>query len=238
MPDIDLAGPDAARRLTGYLVRPDGEGPWPGVVLVHEAFGLDPVQRGLAETMAGLGYLTLAVDLFSNGGARRCLVSTFRSLFSGKGPAVDDIATGREYLRSSPECTGKVGIIGFCMGGGFALLTAPDFDASAPNYGFLPRDESVLENACPIVASYGGKDLSLRGAAAKLGATLTNAGVPHDVKEYPSAGHSFLNGGESGPKIMRPLLRVAGMGPEPVAAADAWARIDAFFTEHLGAPAR
>ncbi|MCW0215462.1 MAG: dienelactone hydrolase family protein [Pseudonocardia sp.] len=235
MPDIDLAGPGAARKLTGYLARPTGEGPWPGVVLVHEAFGLDPVQRGLADTMAGLGYLTLAVDLFSNGGARRCLVATFRSLFTGRGPAVDDIATGREYLRASAGCTGKVGIIGFCMGGGFALLTAPDFDASAPNYGFLPRDGSVLRQACPIVASYGGKDVTLRGVAAKLEATLTEAGVPHDVKEYPGAGHSFLNGGENGPALLRPLLRVAGMGPEPVAAADAWARIDAFFGEHLRA---
>jgi carboxymethylenebutenolidase len=210
------------------------------VVVLHEALGVNDIVRRQTDRIASAGYVALAPDLFSDGGAARCLMSTFRALFAGRGKAIADIDAAREYLKASDQCTGKVGVVGFCMGGGFALVTANrGFDVAAPNYGQLPRSiETALTGACPIVASYGGKDLSLRGAAAKLGATLTKAGVPHDVKEYPSAGHSFLNGGESGPKIMRPLLRVAGMGPEPVAAADAWARIDAFFTEHLGAPAR
>ena len=70
--------------------------------------------------------------------------------------------------------------------------------------------------------------------AAKLEASLTKAGVAHDVKEYPTAGHAFLNDAPVGPRALRPIMKaVTGMGPEPVAAADAWKRIEAFFAEHL-----
>jgi carboxymethylenebutenolidase len=72
-----------------------------------------------------------------------------------------------------------------------------------------------------------------RLAAAKLEQALTNAGVVHDVKEYPTAGHAFLNDAENGPRVLRPLFRVAGVGPEPTAAADAWQRIERFFAMHL-----
>lgn len=239
MANVDLS--ELARQhggsqpLRGYLAKPDGEGPWPGVVVVHEAWGLDDVMRRQADRLAAAGNLTLAVDLFSQGGAMRCLVATFRSVLAGEGRAFRDIEVARQWLTESSDCTGKTGIIGFCMGGAFALLTAKSgFAASSVNYGMLPRDlDKALEGACPIVASYGGKDRGLRTAPAKLEAGLTKAGIPHDVKVYPSAGHSFLNDAENGPQILRPLLRVAGMGPEPTAAADAWQRIDSFFAEHL-----
>ena len=73
----------------------------------------------------------------------------------------------------------------------------------------------------------------MTGAAAKLETALTAAGVTHDVKEYPGAGHAFLNDANVGPAVLRPPLKVAGVGPEPAAAADAWARITAFFDTHL-----
>ena len=76
-------------------------------------------------------------------------------------------------------------------------------------------------------------DPSLRGAASRLDAALDKAGVTHDVKEYPAAGHAFLNDAEAGPRALRPLLRVAGIGPEPESARDAWGRIEAFFAAHL-----
>jgi carboxymethylenebutenolidase len=79
------------------------------------------------------------------------------------------------------------------MGGGFALLAASDFDASAPYYGMLPTDQSILDDACPIVASFGAKDRTLPGAADTLREVLTERAVTHDVKEYPEAGHSFAN---------------------------------------------
>ncbi len=238
MEDVDLTGRsstlDGSQPLHGVLATPAGDGPWPGVVVLHEAFGLDDVMRRLTSRMADAGYLALAVDLFSAGGTRRCLVSTMRALFTGRGRAFADIEAARGWLIDSPSCTGKVGVIGFCLGGGFALLTAgAGFDAASVNYGKLPADvDKAMAGACPIVASYGGRDV-LRGSARKLEAALERADVPHDVKEYPSAGHSFLNDAEVGPRLLRPLERVVGIGPEPVAAADAWRRIDAFFSLHL-----
>src|SRR6202007_1221460 len=147
----------------------------------------------------------------------RCLVATMTAMTRGHGRAFADISAARDYLASSGDCNGKIGVIGFCMGGGFALLSASDgYDAAAVNYGQLPRDlDETLAGACPIVASYDGRDPQLRGAASGLDAALNKAGVTHDVKEYTTAGHGFLNDTKAGPRALRPLLRVAGIGPEP-----------------------
>ena len=239
MTDIDLsdlaADRDGSQPLRGYLASPPGTGPWPAVVMIHEIFGLDEVMRGHADRLAGFGYLTLAVDLFSAGGTARCLVSTMTAMMRGRGRAFADISAAHDYLAGSPDCTGKIGVIGFCIGGGFALLTANNgFNAAAVNYGQLPRhlDEKVV-GACPIVGSYGGRDPSLRGAARRLDVALDKAGVTHDVKEDPAASHAFLNDAEAGPRVLRPLLRVAGIGPEPDSAKDAWHRIEKFFATFL-----
>lgn len=231
---VDIASTGSAS-LHGYLAVPDGAGPWPGVVMVHEAFGLDEVMRRHADRLAAMGYLTLAVDLYSAGGPARCLLSTMRAMLKGQGRAFVDIEAARRQLAGSAQCSGRVGVIGFCMGGGFALLAArTGFDAAAVNYGALPKDlDAAVAGACPVVGSYGEADRTLKGAAAELDRALTDAGVEHDVKEYPGAGHSFLNDAANGPRALRPLLRVSGIGPEPVAAADAWARIDSFFASHL-----
>lgn len=238
MVDIDLTGRAAvvggSQPLRAILEIPTTPGPWPGVVMIHEAFGLEEVMQRQAKRLAAAGFLTLAVDLYSAGGAKRCLVPTMTSMLRGHGKAFTDIEVARSWLVESPDCTGKIGVIGFCMGGGFAMVSAGDFDAASVNYGQLPRklDEAVVD-ACPIVGSFGGKDFSLRGAAAKLETALSNAGIENDVKEYPTAGHAFLNDAEAGPKVLRPLERILGIGPDPVAAQDAWKRIDSFFERHL-----
>ncbi len=240
MAEVDLSSVEGvtgtSRNLTGYVARPSGNGPWPGVVVVHELFGLDDVMRRQADHLASLGYLAVLPGLFSDGGARRCLVSTFRAMAKGSGRPFNDIEASRHWLLAQDDCSGKVGVIGFCMGGAFALLTAKrGFDVAAPNYGALPKDlQSAVTGACPVVASYGGKDV-LRGSAAKLQRALTSAGVPNDVKEYPNAGHSFLNDAPAGPRWLQPVERVLKVGPEPASAADAWRRIDGFFREHLAA---
>lgn len=239
MTDVDLsdyAAPrDGSQPLRGYLAAPTGTGPWPGVVMIHEIFGLDDVMRRHANRLAGLGYLTLAVDLFSSGDSVRCLVATMTAMIRGRGRAFNDIAAARDFLTSSPDCTGKIGVVGFCMGGGFALLTAnTGYDAAAVNYGMLPRDlETALSGACPIVGSYGRRDPLTRGATRKLNEVLERVGTRHDVKEYPTASHAFLNDAEAGPRLIRPLFRVAGIGPDPDAADNAWQRIERFFAANL-----
>ncbi|MEV5907525.1 dienelactone hydrolase family protein [Streptomyces chartreusis] len=242
---VDLTGLSAARggsrRLTGHLTRPAGPGPWPGVVVVHEALGVNDVMHRQADRLASAGYLVLMPDLFTDGGAVRCLVPTFRAALSGQGRAFHDIGAARTRLAQDPDCTGRIGIIGFCMGGSFALLALSDgeFDAASVNYGRPPKDlDKALDGACPVVASYGARDRTLPGVAPRLEAALDRLGVVHDVKEYPEAGHSFLNDAEVGPRALRPLMRVAGIRPHPESAVDAWRRIDDFFAAHLTAQDR
>ncbi|MGI9084320.1 MAG: dienelactone hydrolase family protein [Aeromicrobium sp.] len=234
MTSITVPGGTSTPELGAYVVTPpSGAGPWPGVVVLHEALGLNRDTREQADRVAAAGYVAVAPDLFSNGGAMRCLRSTFATMFRGEGPAFGDIEATRAYLADRDDCTGAVGVVGFCMGGGFALLAATrGFDASAPNYGALPKNAAeVLRGACPIVASYGARDLTLRGAAAKLDRALDHAGVVHDVKEYPGVGHSFMNDHRLGPLSV--LERVAGLHHDAPTADQAWQRIFGFFDEHL-----
>jgi len=239
MVTIDLSGESQAvggsAALKGYLAEPRGEGPFAGVVMIHEAFGINDVIRRHADRLAAAGYLTLAVDLYSDGGARRCLVATMRAMLSGEGRAFADISAARTWLGANPRSTGKVGVIGFCMGGAFALLTANDgFDAASVNYGQLPKDlHQALAGACPMVANYGGKDRTLPGAAAKLETALTDLGIEHDIREFPASGHAFMNDEPVGPRAMRPLMRVMGIKPDPAAAPEAWRRIEEHFAKHL-----
>jgi carboxymethylenebutenolidase len=204
--------------------------------MVHEVFGIEENMRAQIARLCSAGYIVLMPDLFSRGGMRRCLNSTFRAITSGHGQAFDDVAAARNLLLVRPDCTGKIGVIGFCMGGGFALqLAHHGFDAAAVNYGMMPKDlEATLGGACPIVGSYGGKDASLKGAAAAMESALTKAGIAHDIKEYPLANHAFMNPGPAGPKALRPIMtKVVGMKPYPEEAADAWRRIEEFFARHL-----
>ena len=233
MPDLDFAA--ASGELRGYLALPLGEGPHPGVIVIQDALGLSDDIREQADRLAAAGYLAFAPSLYSGRGIR-CVVATMQASRSGSGPAYEDIEAARAFLAARDDCTGRIGIIGFCMGGGFALLCAPrgGFEAASVNYGEVPEDAAErLVGACPIVASYGARDRGLRGRAERLEQALDIAGVAHDVKEYPDAGHSFLNRFNSGPLLV-PLLHVAGLGYHHPSAEDAWRRILVFFAEHLG----
>jgi carboxymethylenebutenolidase len=219
------------------VVRPTTGSSWPGVVMIHEAWGLDEELRRQADRLAAAGFVVMAPDLFGEGSRLGCMRSVFAALKARSGKPFDLIAECRDELRRDSQVNGKVGVLGFCMGGGFALLLASDgFDASSVNYGMIPDDvDDVLRGACPVVASYGGKDAQLVKRVPALKAALEDNNVPHDLEVYPSAGHSFLNQKNNAPVLIRPLMRLGHAGPEPVAAADAWRRIEAFFGEHLAA---
>jgi carboxymethylenebutenolidase len=227
----DTSFPVSGGTLRAYVATPTTPGPWPGVVVVHEAFGLTDDIRKQADRFAAAGYLALAPDLYAWGNTARCLVSAFKTLATGRGRALDDIKGARAYLAGRDDCTGPVGVIGFCLGGGLALLVASDgFDAAAPNYGQLPRNlDTTLAGSCPIVASYGARDRMLRGAAGKLEGALTRLGVEHDVKEYPTAKHGFLFEHTGRASLSEPLM----VQYDEAAADDAWRRILAFFDEHV-----
>jgi carboxymethylenebutenolidase len=221
---------------TAILSRPAAAGPWPGVVMLHEAFGLNDVLRRQAQRLASAGYLVAAPDLLGEGPRFGCMKRAFQALTARRGRPFEVIAQARRWLADQPGCSGKVGVIGFCMGGGFALVVAADgFDAAAVNYGMIPDDvEEVLRGACPLVGSYGARD-RMSAAVPRLAAALEAQQIPYDLKIYRTAGHSFLNDAPVGPVLARPLMKIAHVGPDPEAAVHAWGRIERFFGRHLRA---
>ena len=229
MPDTTLTTPSG--EVGAYLAVPPGDPPWPGVVVLHEAFGLNADIRAQADRFAGRGYLALAPDLFSGRRPKPvCVLAAFRTLSRRSGPAFEAIEAARTALAERGDTTGRVGVIGFCMGGGFALLAAPRgwFQASSVNYGPVPKDAAtMLRGACPVVGTYGERDFFMRGAPQHLEAALARNGVERDVEEYPEASHSLLNR-HAGP-VPTLIDRVTGFGRTEPAASNAERRIDAFF---------
>lgn len=236
--EFEITRPVAGVELRCHLAVPGVGGRRPGVVVIHDVLGGSDDLRRQVAWLADSGYVAVAPDLFSCGRKVVCVQAAFRDLLRRHGPSFERIDGIRSWLAGRDDCTGRVGVIGFCMGGAFALALAPGhgFAASSVNYGHVPKNaEAVLAGACPIVGSFGRRDRTLRGAATRLETALTRLGIDHDVKEYPDAGHSFMNDHAS------VLFRVAGLamggGYHSASEQDARRRILAFFDRHLGAAA-
>jgi carboxymethylenebutenolidase len=211
-------------RLEAYLAAPTDPGPHPSVVVIHEAFGLNDNIRDIAQRFANEGYIALAVDLFAGRNRAVCMARFMSSMFlnSLNHQGIRDLKAALTYLTQQPGVDAqRVGAIGFCMGGGFAVAWACTDDrlkVIAPFYGTNPRPLEAVQRLCPVVGSYPENDFTA-AQGHKLDKALDTYHVPHDIKVYPGAKHSFFND------------RRGNYNPE--ASADAWQRTLAYFKEQL-----
>ena len=213
------------RQLDGYLAHPEGDGPFPAVVVIHEAFGLNENIKDIARRFAGEGYTALGVDLFAGRNRAICMFRFIGGLLfnSLDNDGIYDLKASLTFLAGQPGVdASRIGAVGYCMGGSFAIAWACTDDrlrAIAPYYAMNPRPLEAVARLCPVVGSYPDKDFTTPRAQ-KLDVELDHYNIPHDVKIYPGAKHSFFND--------------TGRSYNAKAAQDSWERVLRFFEEHIG----
>ena len=207
-----------------YVAMPDGAGPFPGVVVIHEAYGLNEDVKEIARRFADEGYAALAVDLFTDRNRAVCMARYMAGMLMGSVNryGILDLKMALTYLAKLPEVdASRMGAIGFCMGGGFAVAwacTDSRLKVIAPFYASNPRPLDVMKRLCPVVGSYPEQDFTA-SAGRKLEHALVRFSVRHDIKIYPGARHSFFNR--------------RGRAYDQAAATDAWNRVIDFFETQL-----
>jgi carboxymethylenebutenolidase len=204
-----------------------------GIMVLHEIFGVNDDIRRIARRFADAGYVAAAPDLMRAGAHLLCVLRAMQALRAGAGPMVEALERVAALLETRPDVQ-RVGAVGFCMGGGFALLLGcrQRVTAAGVFYGDI-RSRDELARACPLTGGYGGKDRIFAPKGRQLIATLNDLGKEHDVRIYEACGHSYMN--EAGHPIMamltRPFMHVEYNAD---AAEDSWRRMLAFFERHLG----
>jgi carboxymethylenebutenolidase len=221
--DAALALPARAERL-------------PGLIVIHEAWGLNDDMRRISARFADNGYVAVAPDLYSDGNRALCLSRTLVDGMLNEGKrTMPTLEAVRAWLADRPEVDAeRIGVIGFCMGGGFALMFGArgSVGVASVNYGAVPKNRAHLTGVCPVVASYGADDKQFAKQGRRLEAHLTGLGVPHDVKIYDGVGHSFWSR-DAAPSWLEKIPGPMKMGYGEEQAEDAWARTLAFFEAHL-----
>jgi len=235
---ISVPGPKGRLHEAAVAFPDDSAPPWPGVVVIHDITGLGADMHRHCQRFAEAGYAAIAPDLYA-GGRVGCVVNALISSMSGKGEGYEVIDAARQLLGDRDEVDAqRIGVVGFCMGGGFALVAAADqaYAVAAPFYGAVPKEASRLKGICPTIAQYGERDLLFRSDAKRLARHLEELGVEHEVIIYEDAGHSFMNQltgflGKAGPYTpMRAQY-------DPETEAKAWKKLLEFFARHMPANA-
>lgn len=219
-----LTFPAGNRPLQAYLARPEGAGAFPGLVLIHEVYGLNDDMRRIAEKFAAEGYAALAVDLFAGRNRAVCMFRFFGGMFLNAldHGGIRDLKAALDFFAAQPFVdAGRLGAVGYCMGGAFAVAwacTDSRLRVIAPFYGSANPPAEALARSCPVVGSWPDPDFSTN-AGKKLDAALDEHHIPHDIRFYPGATHSFAN------------QRLNESALNRAAAEDSWRRVLAYFRE-------
>lgn len=187
--------------VQGYLTRPNDENQYPGIIMIHEWWGLNEHIKEVANTMAKEGYVVLAVDLYNGNVAKTSEQAREYRTSIDQEDAILNMKSGIEYLRSV-ENIGKVASIGFCFGGEqSAQLSVSDanLDATIIYYGSLPQELDEIQNVdAPVLGIFGELDTGITPNTVRtFEAGLTDSGLENDITIYEGVGHAFANPGGS-----------------------------------------
>jgi carboxymethylenebutenolidase len=212
--------------VSGFLALPDGGGKHPAIVVIHEWWGLNDQVKEDAQKLAAQGFVALAVDLYR--GKVAATADEAHELMRGvpDDRGIRDLEAAFAYLAARPDVKpGKIGSVGWCMGGGWSIklaMSEPKLAACAVNYGSLPTEAaSIAKIKAPVLGNFGADDRGITPESVRaFDAAMKAAGKPVDVKIYDGAGHAFENPNNKD-------------GYRPEAAADAWSRMEGFFKKTL-----
>lgn len=212
--------------LSGYLAKPEGSGPWPAIIVIQEWWGLDQQTKSIADRFAGEGYLAFAPDLYHGELAQLGDGEKAMSLVQQYGQnAAIELQILLDALKQHPDCSGKVGSVGFCFGGrmSLALGISRPLDAVCTFYGGGMQQlfDQLGSIKCPVLGLFGDQDQSIPvGTVEQFDKLLNELNIPHEIKVYPKSGHAFFR--DTDPNVYK-----------PEAAKDAWERVTKFFKSNL-----
>ncbi len=222
---ITYESPKGGGTIKALLSRPaDAEGKLPGIVVVHENRGLNPHIEDVARRAALAGFITFAPDALTPLGGYPGNDDAGRELQSkrDRNEMLEDFIAGFEYLKSHPDCTGKVGVVGFCFGGWISNMMAvkvPDLAAAVPFYGGQPT-EGIENIKAPLLLHFGELDTRVNEGWPAYEAALKEHNKEYKAYMYPNANHGFHN--DTTPRYDREAAELA------------WQRTIDFFKEKLG----
>ena len=195
---IAYPSPEGHGEVSAYLVRPSGDGPWAGVVVVHENRGLNPYIEDVARRLGKAGFLALAPDGLSSVGGYPGNDEAGRELQSQVDPErlMNDFFAAVDWLMDHEQSTGRVGIVGFCYGGGVANAAAvaiPELDAAVAFYGRQPEAAEVPRIEAPLLLHYAELDERINAGWPAFEAALKENGKTYEAHLYPGVNHGFHN---------------------------------------------
>ena len=224
----DLHYVDGDTLTTGYLAVPDGAGPFPALVIIHEWNGLQDRVRQLADDFAGEGYVTLAADLFQGrtGSNREENMALVQEAQADQAGMIANLNAAVAYLKGRPDVTGRVGAMGWCFGGGVALsfgLDGDNHEATAIFYGRLVDDPEVVARLDhEVYGTFAALDQGPSPeSVAAFEAALQAAGIENDLHIYDDVGHGFWLRVDENPDV------------RTAPAEDAWQRLKAYLERTL-----